>query len=87
MPVVDFLVVVQSRFNQVKQNLLFKPDVGLCKFRGTDESELDWGWEKWRQDEEGAVGYVTKHRLGKFGFALLFNHSQRYLGYAEKEDK
>jgi hypothetical protein len=62
-------------------------DFGQCEFRGTDESDMDWGRKKWRQDEEGAVGYVMKHRLGKLGFELLFNHSQRYLEYAEKEDE
>ncbi len=66
---------------------VFMIDFGQCKLRGTDESDMDWGRKKWRQDEEGAVGYVMKHRLGKFGFELLFNHSQRYLEYAEKENE
>jgi len=61
-------------------------DFGQCEFRGTDESDINWGRKKWRQDEEGAVGYIMKHRLGKLGFELLFQHSQGYLEYAEKED-
>lgn len=65
---------------------VFMIDFGQCKFRGTDESDLEWGRKKWIQDEEGAVGYVMKHKLGKLGFKLLFNHSQKYLKYAEKED-
>lgn len=80
----DNFIVVPNGDDQYQ---VFMIDFGQCRLRGTEESDLDWGREKWRQDEEGAVGLVMKHKLGKLGFELVFNHSQRYLEYAEGEDE
>ncbi|POR31108.1 Uncharacterized protein TPAR_08672 [Tolypocladium paradoxum] len=60
-------------------------DLAQCRLRGPDESDWEWGRAKWRQDEEGAVGYVMRHRLQKVGFNLVFEHSWRYLEFAERE--
>ena len=38
-------------------------DFALCKFREIGQSEAAWKHEKWRQDEEGAIGYVMARKL------------------------
>lgn len=68
-----------------KRYRVFMIDLAQCTLRREDESDMDWGRAKWTQDEEGAVGFVMKRRLGKLGFELVFNHSQRYLEFAERE--
>ena len=60
-------------------------DFAQCRFRGEDESDLKWGRAKWSQDEEGAIGFVMKARLKKFGFDLKYEGSMRYLEWAEGE--
>ncbi|KND90465.1 hypothetical protein TOPH_05002 [Tolypocladium ophioglossoides CBS 100239] len=62
-------------------------DLAQCRLRGADESDWELGRAKWRQDEEGAVGYVMRHRLQKVGFDLVFEHSWRYLKFAERESE
>jgi hypothetical protein len=62
-------------------------DFALCRFLGKDESDSEWGRAKWRQDEEGAVGMVMQLRLKKLGFDLKFEHSLRFLEWAEKESE
>ncbi|KAF2796859.1 hypothetical protein K505DRAFT_236734, partial [Melanomma pulvis-pyrius CBS 109.77] len=61
-------------------------DFAQCRIRGKDESDLEWGRAKWTQDEEGAVGLVMQKRLAKQGFELKFEHSMRYLEWAEREE-
>ncbi|CAO2649274.1 Nn.00g066590.m01.CDS01 [Neocucurbitaria sp. VM-36] len=60
-------------------------DFAQCRLRERDESDLDWGRAKWRQDEEGAVGLVMKTRLAKKGFKLDYTPSMRYLDWAARE--
>lgn len=62
-------------------------DFGLCRFRGEDESDLDWGRAKYTKDEEGAVGLVMKKMLKKHGFNLDYTSSERYANWAEGEDE
>ena len=38
-------------------------DFAQCKFREIGQSEVAWRHEQWRQDEEGAIGYVMAHKL------------------------
>lgn len=66
---------------------VFMIDFGLCRFRGKDESDLDWGRAKYTKDEEGAVGLVMKKRLGKYGFELDYASSERYINWAEGEEE
>lgn len=77
----NFIVVPKDDTYQV-----FMIDFGQCRFRREDESDAEWGRAKWRQDEEGAVGYVMKSRLKKLGFELKFEPSWRYLAWAPGED-
>ncbi|KAG9494727.1 hypothetical protein J7337_013866 [Fusarium musae] len=77
----NFIVVPKDDTYQV-----FMIDFGQCRFRREDESDAEWGRAKWRQDEEGAVGYVMKSRLKKVGFELNFEPSWRYLAWAPGED-
>lgn len=55
---------------------VFIIDFAQCRFRGDYESEADWKHEKWRQDEEGAIGYVMAHKLKG---AVEYKPSYRYL--------
>ncbi|KAF5594391.1 hypothetical protein FPANT_4858 [Fusarium pseudoanthophilum] len=77
----NFIVVPKNDTYQV-----FMIDFGQCRFRREHESDAEWGRAKWRQDEEGAVGYVMKSRLKKVGFELNFKPSWRYLAWAPGED-
>ena len=61
-------------------------DFGQCRLRGPDESDEDWGRDKWVQDEEGAVGAVMKMKLEQLGFVLSYQPSLRYLPWAPGED-
>lgn len=38
-------------------------DFAQCRFREMGQSEAAWKHEKWRQDEEGAIGYVMERKL------------------------
>jgi serine/threonine protein kinase len=66
---------------------VFMIDFGLCIFRGQDEPDPDWGRAKYSEDEEGAVGQVMKRRLGKHGFELNYEISERYDDWAEGEEE
>ncbi|KAF5634184.1 hypothetical protein F52700_5904 [Fusarium sp. NRRL 52700] len=77
----NFMVVPKDDTYQV-----FMIDFGQCRFRRENESDSEWGRAKWRQDEEGAVGYVMKSRLKKVEFELNFEPSWRYLAWAPGED-
>lgn len=55
---------------------VFNIDFAQCRFRGDYESEADWKHEKWRQDEEGAIGYVMAHKLNG---AVKYKTSYHYL--------
>jgi hypothetical protein len=48
------------------------------------------GRAKWRQDEEGAVVLVMRHKLEKSvgnGLEFSLKPSMRYLEFAEREDE
>ena len=66
---------------------VFMVDFGLCRFRGQDESDLNWGQAKYTKNEEGAVGLVMKMRLGKHGFELNYERSQRYIEWIRGEEE
>ena len=51
-------------------------DFAMCRFRETGQSEAAWKHEKWRQDEEGAIGYVMAHKLKG---AVEYRPSYRFL--------
>ncbi|KAL9124525.1 MAG: hypothetical protein Q9217_006150 [Psora testacea] len=38
-------------------------DFAQCRFREIGQPEAAWKHEKWRQDEEGAIGYVMAQKL------------------------
>jgi hypothetical protein len=60
-------------------------DFAQCRFRGNDESDLDWGRAKWSQDEEGAIGLVMQSRLKKRGYDLNYIPSRRFAQWVERE--
>ena len=57
-----------------------------CRLKRKDESEAQWGREKWIQDEEGAIARVMRLRLGStMDFKLEYKRSLRYLQWAPGE--
>lgn len=61
-------------------------DFGQCIEREPHESDAEWGREKWRQDEEGALGLVMRGRLKRqFAYDWPFEHSLRFLPWASTE--
>ncbi|AEO57530.1 hypothetical protein MYCTH_2109943 [Thermothelomyces thermophilus ATCC 42464] len=65
---------------------VFVIDFGQSRLHRDDESDLDWGRAKWRQDEEGAVGLVMQNRLRMLGKEIMYTPSQRYRVFAEREN-
>lgn len=62
-------------------------DFGQCVLREPEESDEEWGRAKWKQDEEGAIGQVMKHRLKRdFDYDFPFQNSFRFLPWAPGED-
>ncbi|KAL8857793.1 MAG: hypothetical protein Q9178_005693 [Gyalolechia marmorata] len=51
-------------------------DFALCRFRDEDQSEASWIHEKWKEDEEGAMGFVMAHKLKG---AVKYKPSHRFL--------
>ncbi|KAH7018088.1 uncharacterized protein B0I36DRAFT_297556 [Microdochium trichocladiopsis] len=60
-------------------------DLAMCRKRGEDESDSEWGRDKCDQDEEGAVGYVMRTILAREKFMLDFVNSRQYRGFAKYE--
>ncbi|KAJ4128920.1 hypothetical protein NW768_007444 [Fusarium equiseti] len=77
----NFMVVPKNDKYEV-----FMVDFGMCRCRGEDESDEEWGRVKWIQDEEGAVGFVMRMILRRAGFELCYEPSLRYLAWAPGED-
>lgn len=62
-------------------------DFGQCVERQSEESDAEWGRQKWCQDEEGAIGLVMRHRLKRdFAYDWPFHHSERFRQWAPGED-
>lgn len=68
----NILIQKQATLSKLE---VFIIDFAQCRFRGDYESEADWKHEKWRQDEEGAIGYVMAHELKG---AVEYKPSYRY---------
>lgn len=64
---------------------VFMIDFGCCRFRGAEESDAEWGLEKDRRDEQGAVGVNMKRVLGEHDFELRYKPSQKYWQWADAE--
>lgn len=77
--------IVNPSYHDDKQFRLVMIDFGQSRLRGEDESDFDWGREKWQTDEEGAVGLVMQHELKKVGIQISYVPSWRYLEFAERE--
>jgi len=60
-------------------------DFGLCQFRNPDESDAEWGFAKWFQDEEGAIGVVMRSRLKGRGPEITYTPSRRWHEYSDNE--
>lgn len=61
-------VLIRTQGN-LSQHGVVAIDFALCRFRELDESDADWKHDKWRQDEEGAIGCVMEPELnGAFKF-------------------
>ena len=64
---------------------IFMIDFAQCRFR-EEESDFDWGRAKWAEDEEGALGVVTRGRLARYhGFDLAYQDPGWYRQWARKE--
>src|SRR2546430_722960 len=63
---------------------VFMIDFAQCRFHGRDKSEKEWRLTKWRQDEEGAIGYVMRTKLKKWA-EIKYKPTYRYLEKAEPE--
>lgn len=61
-------------------------DFGQSRLRREDESDLEWGREKWEEDEEGGVALVMQNRLKEIGIEISYVPSWRYLEWAAGED-
>ena len=66
---------------------VFMIDFGLCRFRGQDESYLDWGGAKYTESEVDAAGLFMQRRLGKHGFELKYECSQRYIDRTGRDEE
>ncbi|UZP44986.1 hypothetical protein NXS19_012798 [Fusarium pseudograminearum] len=77
----NFMVVPRPNKYQV-----FMIDFGLCRFRGDDESDEEWGRDKWMEDEDGYVGQILGRDFRKIGFEFRYNKSYRWFEWAPGED-
>ena len=73
-------VLVRSH-NTLSERDIVVIDFAQCKFREASQPEAAWRHEKWRQDEEGAIGYVMAQRLKG---AFEYKPSYRFLCTCEK---
>ena len=82
--------VIQARTGgnkEVEDYHVFMVDFALCRFRGENESDADWGKAKNTKDEEGAVGLRMKKLLKeKHHFDLHFEASHRYEQWGDTDD-
>ncbi|KAK0946344.1 hypothetical protein LTR29_002106 [Friedmanniomyces endolithicus] len=60
-------------------------DFGLCEFRKPDQSDADWGFAKWVEDEEGAIGVVMRSKLKGRGPEITYTPSRRWHEYSDNE--
>ena len=82
----NFLVCTDPDGRRHPYCKVFMIDFGMSRFRGSDESDAEWGRAKWGEDEECAVGVVMKKVLGNHGFELPYEPSMKYFEWAERED-
>lgn len=68
-------VLIRTHENLLEHEVVII-DFAQCRFRREDQSEAAWKHEKWRQDEEGAIGYVMECRLKG---AFKYRPSYRFL--------
>ena len=62
-------------------------DSGLCRIRGADETDLEWGRAKYTKDEDGAVGLVMQMTLKRdYGFELRYEGCERYAQWADMDE-
>ncbi|KAM0322550.1 hypothetical protein ACHAQA_009397 [Verticillium albo-atrum] len=74
----DNFVVAATSVDDDGTPQVFMIDFALCRFRGPEESDKEWGMAKCTKDEEGAVGLLMKKYLEKRGFELRYESSLRY---------
>ena len=68
-------VLVRTHVN-LPEYEIFVIDFAQCRFREVGQPEAAWRHEKWRQDEEGAIGYVMAQKLKG---AFEYKPSYRFL--------
>lgn len=62
-------------------------DFGLCRVRGEDETDFEWGRDKCNRDEEGACGLVFRMILRRdYGFELEYEPEGRYDEWADTDE-
>ncbi|KAF4976071.1 hypothetical protein FZEAL_7218 [Fusarium zealandicum] len=82
----NFLISKKTEVD-ISRYQVFMIDFALCRFRGRDESDLEWGRAKHTKDEEGAIALRMKKLLEKeHGFDLQYQDSMRYAKWADTED-
>ncbi|KAL9104189.1 MAG: hypothetical protein Q9163_000841 [Psora crenata] len=66
----NVLVRTPKNFSDYKIVII---DFAQCRFQEANQPEAAWRHEKWRQDEEGAIGYVMAQRLkGAFEYKASY---------------
>ncbi|KAF4466101.1 hypothetical protein FALBO_7037 [Fusarium albosuccineum] len=80
----NFMVSTRAEAGQT-YGQVFMIDFALCRFRGQNESESEWGRDKHTRDETGAVGLRMKKFLGERGFDLKSERSRRYAQWANRD--
>ncbi|MCJ1465357.1 hypothetical protein MMC07_003975 [Pseudocyphellaria aurata] len=60
-------------------------DLSECSFRTVNDSDKEWGQDKWLQHEEGFLNFSMQSKLKQVGFTLVYEPSRRYQEWAMVE--
>ena len=84
----NYIVVASPGGHEGRPYRVYMIDFGLCRIRGEDETDFEWGRAKYNMDEEGAVGLIMKMVLKRdYGFELKYKSSGRYDEWAQTEEE
>lgn len=83
----NFMVPPSSSSQDGQSYRVYIIDFDLCRIRGNEETDLEWGRAKSTKDEEGAVGLVMQMILKRdHGFELEYESSGRYDEWADTDE-
>lgn len=57
-------------------------DFGQCRFRRDNETEEQWGFAKYHEDETTRLAMAMKRRFERHGFKLRYDGDERYMKWA-----